>query len=157
MSVFHRGKKGIGQNSTSISPKGNQNWMYIGRTDAEAEAPKLRPPDAKSWLIGKNLDAEKIEGRRRWGGRRWDIGGHHLLNGHEFEQTLGDSEGQETRGCHSITKNWTLLSDWTTASCFFFFSPKAHNNLELMNKSLIWPWPPDLPLEKPVCRSGGNS
>ena len=51
-------------------PKGNQPWVFIGRTDAKAEAPILWPPDEKSRLIGKDSDAEKIEGRRRRGQQR---------------------------------------------------------------------------------------
>ena len=53
-----------------LNPKGNQPWLFIERTDAEAEAPILWPPDAKSWLIGKDPDAGKIEGRRRRGWQR---------------------------------------------------------------------------------------
>ena len=50
-----------------VHPNGNQSWIFIGRTDAEAEAPKLWPPDAKNWLIWKDLMLGKIEGRRRRG------------------------------------------------------------------------------------------
>ena len=53
-----------------VHPKGNQSWIYIGRTDAEAETLILRPPDAKNWLIGKDPDAGKTEGRRRRGQQR---------------------------------------------------------------------------------------
>ena len=69
-----------------LNPKGNQSWIFIGRTDAEAETPILWPPDASNWLIGKDPDAGKD-----W---RWEekgttedemIGWHHRLNGHEFE------------------------------------------------------------------------
>ena len=73
-----------------VNPEGNQPWIFIGRTDAEAEAPILWPLDAKSWLIGKDPDAgehwrqEEKEMTDRW---------HHWLNGHEFKQTLGDGEG----------------------------------------------------------------
>ena len=55
-----------------VNPKGNQSWIFIGRTDAEAEAPILWPPDVKSQFIGKDADAGKIEGRRRRGNRGWD-------------------------------------------------------------------------------------
>ena len=48
-----------------VHPKGNQSWIFIGRTDAEAEAPILWLPDSTSWLIGKDPDAEKTEGKRR--------------------------------------------------------------------------------------------
>ena len=55
----------------AVSPKGNQPWIFIGRTDAEAEAQVLWPPDAKSWLLGKDLMLVKIEGKRR-GNRGWN-------------------------------------------------------------------------------------
>ena len=86
----------------SVNPKGNQPWIFIGRTDAEAEAPILWPPGEKNWLIGKDPNA-----RTDW---RWDkgttedemVGWHHRFNGHEFEQT-GDGEGQESLVC---CKSW---------------------------------------------------
>ena len=53
-----------------VHPKGNQSWIFIGRTDAEAETPILWPPDAKNWLIGKDLMLGKIEGKRRRGKQR---------------------------------------------------------------------------------------
>ena len=55
-----------------VHPKGNQSWIFIGRTDAEAESPILWPPDVKNWLIWKDPDPGKIEGRRRRGNRGWD-------------------------------------------------------------------------------------
>ena len=77
-----------------VNPKGNQPWIFIGRTDVEA--PILWPPDAKRQLIGKDPDAEKDWGQRRGRQRmRW----HHWLNGHESEQTPGDSEGQRSLMC----------------------------------------------------------
>ena len=76
-----------------VNPKGNQPWTFIGRTDAEA--PILWPPDAKSWLIGKDPDAGKDWGQEEKGVTEDEmVGWHHRLNEHEFEQTLGDSEGQ---------------------------------------------------------------
>ena len=90
--------------SSKIKPvnrKGNQSWIFIGRTDAEAEAPIFWLPDVKSQLIGKDPDA----------GRDWKpekgvtedeiVGWHHWLNGHEFERTLGDGEGQWSLACCS--------------------------------------------------------
>ena len=56
----------------SVNPKGNQSWIFIGSTDAEAETPILWPPDVKNWLMGKDPDAAKIEGRRRGDDRGWD-------------------------------------------------------------------------------------
>ena len=78
----------------SVSPKGNQSWIFIGRTDAEAEAPVLWPPDAKSWLIRKDLAAGK-DWRQEEKGMTEDemVGWHHQLNGPEFEQALGVGAG----------------------------------------------------------------
>ena len=85
-----------------LKKKGNQPWIFIGRTDAEAEAPVLWPPDAKSWLIGKNPVAGQ-DWRQEKKGTTEDemVGRHHHLNGHEFEQILGDSEGQGSLTCCS--------------------------------------------------------
>ena len=84
------------------NPKGNQSWIFIGRTDVEANAPILWPADAKSWLTGKDPDTEK-DWRREEKGTKEDkmIGWHHQLNGHEFEQALGDGEGQGSLMCCS--------------------------------------------------------
>ena len=69
-----------------LYPKGNQSWMFIGRTDAEAETPILWPPDAKSWLLGKDLDAGKAWRQEEKGTTDDEmVGWHHQLNGHEFE------------------------------------------------------------------------
>ena len=69
-----------------VNLKGNQSWIFIGRTDAEAETPILWPPDAKNWLIWKDLDAGK-DWRREKKGKTEDeiVGWHHRLDGHEFE------------------------------------------------------------------------
>ena len=85
-----------------VNPKGNQSWTFIGRTDAEAETPKLWPPDAKNWLIGKDPDAGK-DWRREEKGTTEDemVGWHHPLNGHEFEQASGVGGGQGSLACSS--------------------------------------------------------
>ena len=69
-----------------VHPKGNQSWIFIGRTDVEAETPMLWPPDAKNWLIGKDPDAGK-DWRQEQKGTTEDemVGWHHQLSGHEFE------------------------------------------------------------------------
>ena len=68
-----------------VHPKGNQSWIFIGRTEAEAEAPILWPPDVKSWLIGKDPDAEKDWGQEEKGTTEDEIvEWYHQLNGHEF-------------------------------------------------------------------------
>ena len=66
--------------------KGNQSWIFIGRTDAKAETPVLWPPDGKNWLIGKETDAGKDLGQEKKGMTEDEmVGWHHRLNGHEFE------------------------------------------------------------------------
>ena len=93
-----------------VNPKGNQSWIFIGRIDTEAEAPILWPSDVKSRLIGKDPDAGKDRGQK---GTTEDemAGWHHWLNGYEFEQTLGDSEGQGSLvccspWCHRVGRDW---------------------------------------------------
>ena len=85
-----------------VNPKGNQSWIFIGRTDAEAETPILLPPDAKNWLIRKEPDVGK-DWRWKEKGTTEDemVGCHHWLIGHELEQTPGDSEGQGSLACCS--------------------------------------------------------
>ena len=95
-----------------VNPKGNQSWIFIGMTDTEDEAPILWPPDAKNWFIGKDHDAGK-DWRREETGTREDemVGWHHRLNGHGFEQVLGDGEGQGSLVCCSP---WRVGHDWVT-------------------------------------------
>ena len=85
-----------------VNPKGNQPWISIGRTDAEAETLIFWPPGVKNWLIGKDPDAGK-DLRQVEKGMAEDeiVGWHHRLNEHEFEQTQGDSEGQGSLLCCS--------------------------------------------------------
>ena len=90
------------QRNPLANPKGNQPWVFIGRTDAEAEAPILWPPDAKSWVIGKDSDAGQDWKQEEKGITEDEmVGCHHGFNGHEFEQTVGDSEGQGSVACCS--------------------------------------------------------
>ena len=86
----------------SVNPKENQPWIFIGRIDAEAEAPILWPPDVKNQLIGKDPDGEK-DWRQKEKGATEDkiVGWHHRLTRLEFEKTLGDSEGQGSLACCS--------------------------------------------------------
>ena len=83
-----------------VNPKGNQAWIFIGRTDAEAETLILWPPDAKNWLIRKDPEAGK-DWRQEEKGTTEDemIGWHHWLNGHEFEQTLGVGDRHRSLAC----------------------------------------------------------
>ena len=85
-----------------MNPEGNQAWIFIGRTDVEAETPILWPPDAKSRIIGKDSDAGKDWGQEQKGMIEDEmVGWRHRLNGYEFEQTLGDGEGQGSLVCCS--------------------------------------------------------
>ena len=103
----------------SVNPEGNQPWIFIGRTDAEA--PILWPPDAKSGLIWKDPDAGKDWGQEEKRVTKDEmVGWHHRLNGLEFEQTPGDREGQGSLVCCSLWGckesdmieglNWTELN-----------------------------------------------
>ena len=85
-----------------VDPKGNQSWIFIGKTDAEAETPILWPPDAKNWLIGKDPDAGK-DWRQEEKRMTKDemVGWHHWLDGHEFEQAAGVGDGQGSLVCCS--------------------------------------------------------
>ena len=95
-----------------VNPKGNQPWIFVGRTDAET--PILWPPDLKSLFIGKDADAGQDWGQEEKGATEDEmIGRHHWLNGHEFEQTLGASEAQGRLACCSprVAESWAQLSD----------------------------------------------
>ena len=98
-----------------VSLKGTQPWYSLEEPDAEAEAPVLCLPDAKSQLIGKDHDAGK-DWRQEKKGLTEDkmVGWHHQFNGHEFEQTLGDSEGQGAwhAAVHGLSKSRTQHRDW---------------------------------------------
>ena len=83
-----------------VHPKGSQSWVFIGRTDTEAETPVLWPPDAKSWLIGKDCVAGRDWGQEEKGTTEDEmVGWHHWLNGHEFEESLGVGDGQGGMVC----------------------------------------------------------
>ena len=85
-----------------VNPKGNQSWIFIGRTDAEAETPLFWPPDAKNWLTRKDLDAGKDWGQEEKGTTEDEmVGCHHQLNGREFEQTPEVGDGQGSLVCCS--------------------------------------------------------
>ena len=99
-----------------VNLKGNQPWIFIGRTDAEAGASILRPPDVNSWLTGKDPDAGKNWRQKENGAVDNEMvrEHHHQLNGHEFEQTPGNSEGQRSLaycsscGCKKWDMTWQL-------------------------------------------------
>ena len=101
-----------------VQPKGNQSWVFIRRTDFEAETPILWPPDDKNWLIGKDPDAE---GRRRRGRQRmkWldDSTDWMEMNLSKLRESLMDREMWHA-AVHGIAKSWTWLSNWTDLELF---------------------------------------
>ena len=121
-----------------VNPKGNQPWIFIGRTDAEA--PILCPPAAKSQLIRKDSYAGK-DWRQEEKGRTEDemVGWHHQLDGHEFEQGLGVGDGQGSLECCSpwghkdsdTTEqlNWT---DWKFSLVVYNQGPQAKSSPQLL-------------------------
>ena len=102
------------QGDPPVHPKGDQSWVFIGRTDVEAETPILWPPDAKSWLIWKDPDSGK-DWRQEEKGMTEDemVEWHHWLDVSEFEQAPGVGDGQEGLACfvHAITKSQTQLTE----------------------------------------------
>ena len=105
-----------------VHPKGDQSWMFIGRTDVKAETPLLWPPDAKSWLIWKDPDPENDWGQEEKGVTEDEmVGWHHQLNGHGFGWTPGAGDGQGGLACcgswgrkeSGMTEqlNWTQCSE----------------------------------------------
>ena len=108
-----------------VCPKGNQSWIFIGRTDAEAEAPILCPPDVKNWLIWKDPDAGK-DWRQEEKGMTEDemVGWHQQLDRHDFEQTPGVGDGKGNLVCCSPwghrESDLTEQLNWTEIFLFFF-------------------------------------
>ena len=94
--------------------KGNQSWVFIGRTHAEAEAPILWPPYEKNWLIGKDPDDGKVWRQEKGMTEEEMVGWHHWLNRCEFEQVLGIGDGQGRLVCYSPRGPQRVRHDWTT-------------------------------------------
>ena len=134
---------GVGEDSSEVlglqgvqpvHPKGDQSWVFIGRTDAEDETPTLWPPYAKSWLIGKDSDAGKDWGQKEKGTTEDEmVGWQHRLNGHGFGWTLGVGDGQGGLACcdswgrkESDTTeqlNWTELKKTTYIKHISYHQP----------------------------------
>ena len=124
-----------------VHPKGNWSWVFIGRTDVEAETPKLWPPDVKIWLTGKDPDAGK-DWRQEEKGTTEDemVKWHHGLNGHEFEQVPGVGDGQGGLACcspwgHKESYTTEQLK-WTDLS-FIYLSRKLYIDICIYLNSLI--------------------
>ena len=129
-----------------VHPRGNHFWIFIGRTDAEAETPILWPPDAKSWHIWKDPNAGKDWGQEEKGTTEDEmVGWHHRLNGHGFGLTPGAGDGQGGLACcgswghkESDTTEQLNLLNWTDTNKFWriemiqsIFSD--HNIIKLWN------------------------
>ena len=103
----------------TVHPKGKQSWIFIGRTDDEAETPIVWPPDMKNWFTGKDPDAGKDWQQEKKGMTEDEmVGWHHRLNGHEFKQAFGVGDGQRSLACygpwgHRVRHNWETELNWT--------------------------------------------
>ena len=103
-----------------VHSKGDQSWVFIGRTDAKAETPVLWPPHANSWLTGKDSDAGRDWGQEEKGMTEDEMAGwHHRLHGHEFDWTPGVGDGQGGLVCcdswgykESDMTEWLNWTDW---------------------------------------------
>ena len=125
-----------------VHPKGNQPWIFIGRTDAEAEVPTLWPPDAKNWLTGKNPNAGK-DWRQEEKGMTEDemVGCHHRCNGHEFEQTPGDAEGQgnlASTGSQRVRHNLAIEQQQGNSQTLVSFQFHHHINHFINRQLFAW-------------------
>ena len=117
-----------------VHPKGDQSWVFIGRTEAEAETPVLWPPHVKSWLIGKDLDAGKDWGQEEKGTIEDEMAGwHHQLYGHGFGWTPGVGDAQTGLVCYDSwgqkESDRTERLNWTEL------------NHRILNQNL-WGWGP---------------
>ena len=136
-----------------VHPEGNQSCIFIWRTDAEVETPILWSPHATNWLIGKDRDVGRDWRQEEEKGMTEDeiVGWHHQLNGHEFEQTLGVSDGQETwcaaiHGSQRVGQDWAieLIGDHMIISIEILgeMNPNdslIHESLLLLWNSARWP------------------
>ena len=112
-----------------VRPKGDQSWVFIGRTEIEAETPILWPPGVKSWLIGKDPGAGRDWGQEEKGTTEDEmVGWHHWLNGHGLgglRELVMDREAWPA-AVHGIAKNRIRLSDWTEQIIYFVLTNATH-------------------------------
>ena len=142
-----------------VHPKGDQSWVFIGRTDAEAETPILWPPDVKNWLIGKDPDVGRdwVQEEKRTTEDEM-VGWHHWLNGHEFGWTPGVGDGQgglaccNSRGHKELDTteqlNWTELN-WRRLLTVTWSARKS-------TQSILKEINPEYSLERLMCWSSST-
>ena len=129
-----------------VHPKGDQPWVFIGRTDAEGETPILWPPDAKNWLIGKDPDAGKDGGQEEKGTTEDEmVGWHHQLDGHAFEQPSGVVMDREVwcaavHGSQRVGHDWATELNWENQTFLPYTQPALQPHFLLL-----------LQLAAPVC------
>ena len=119
-----------------VHPKGNQSWIFTGKTEAEAKTPILWPPDVKNWLIWKDPDAGKDWRQAEQGMTENEmIGGHHQLYGYEFEQAPGVCDGQGSLACCNPWGSQTVRHDQATE-----LNWKSVALSWSLNRSLVHKW-----------------
>ena len=160
--------KGLCKEIQPVHPKGDQSWVFFGRTDAKAETPILWPPDAKRWLIGKDSDAGRDWGQKEKGTTEDEMAEwHHQLDGREFEWTqvelVMDREAWHA-AIHGVAKSRTWLSDWTELNwternkskrlCEWL--KKKQENRKKESISMLWAQGTEDSTESEVCQMQGG-
>ena len=123
-----------------VHPRGDQSWVFIGRTDVEAETPILWPPDVKGWLIWKDADAGKDWGQEEKGMTEDEmVGWHHRHNGHGFGWTPGVGDGQGGLACcSSWGRKESDMTEWLNWTELCSQSPVTSHSIKNIHVMEIW-------------------